>query len=140
MDRTPPQCLPHPAAPSRRSSSRLGVVGACLYIAGFALPLQWDILPLLGLALFSTLAALTHSQARATAWSFLALLVVVFLVETAVSTLLSVDVSRSIRLGMQLLPAALLFFLVAEHFDGPRDICLLYLTFSILGIILACKM
>ena len=38
------------------------------------------------------------------------------------STLLSVDIGRSLRLGMQLLPAVLLFFLVTEHFDGPRDI------------------
>ena len=69
-----------------------------------------------------------------------ALLVVVFLAETAVSTLLSVDIGRSLRLGMQLLPAVLLFFLVTEHFDGPRDIRLLYLTFSMLGIVLASRM
>jgi O-antigen ligase len=118
----------------------LGVVGSCLYIAGFALPLQWDILPLLVLALFSAWAALTLSHAHATAWAVLALLVVVFLAETAVSTLLSVDISRSIRLGMQLLPAALLFFLITEHFDGPRDIRLLYLTLSILGVVLASRM
>src|SRR4029077_13847403 len=69
-----------------------------------------------------------------------ALLVVVFLAETAVSTLLSVDIGRSIRLGMQILPAVLLFFLITEHFDSPRDIRLLYLTFSMLGIVLAFRM
>jgi O-antigen ligase len=116
------------------------VAGTCLYIAGFALPLQWDMLPLFVLALCSALAALTRSQARVTAWSSHALLVVVFLAETVVSTLLSVDIGRSIRLGMHLLPAVLLFFLIAEHFDGLQDIRLLYLTFSLLGIVLASKM
>src|SRR5215470_3312812 len=101
MSSTSSTILPHSSSLSLRWSSNLGMGGACLYIAGFALPLQWDILPLLGLALCSALAALTRSQARATAWSSLALLVVVFLAETAVSTLLSVDVGRSIRLGMQ---------------------------------------
>jgi O-antigen ligase len=41
---------------------------------------------------------------------------------------------------MQIIPAALLFFLVTEHFDGPRDIRLLYVTFSMLGVVLASKM
>jgi O-antigen ligase len=142
MYRAIPQLLSQSCSLSLRWRSKfsVGVVGACLYIAGFALPLQWDLIPLLVLALFSTLAAITHSAARTTAWSFLALMVVVFLAETTVSTLLSVDIGRSIRLGMQILPAALLFFLVAEHFDGSRDIRLLYLTLSMLGIVLASKM
>src|SRR5262249_10061881 len=120
--------------------SNLGVLGVCLYIAGFALPLEWDIIPLFLLGVFSALVTLTRSQARATAWSSLALLVVVFLAETALSTVLSVDIGRSIRLGMQIIPAALLFFLVTEHFDSPRDIRLLYLTFSMLAVVLASKM
>ena len=140
MSRVSPIFLPRSSSLSLRWSSKLGVAGACLYIAGFALPLQWDIFPLLGLALFSALATLTRSQARVPAWSSLALLVVVFLAETVVSTLLSVDIGRSVRLGMQLLPAVLLFFLITEHFEGPRDIRLLYLTFSMLGIVLASRM
>ena|SRR5882724_7117694 len=140
MDCIATQFLPRPSSPSQSWSSKLGLVGACLYIAGFALPLQWDMIPLFVLALFSALAAFTRSQARTTAWSSLALLVVVFLSETAVSTLLSVDIGRSTRLGMQLLPAVLLFFLVTEHFDGPQDIRLLYLTFSMLGVVLASRM
>jgi hypothetical protein len=35
--------------------------------------------------------------------------------------LLSVGIGRSVLLGMQLLPAVLLFFLVAEHFHGPQE-------------------
>ena len=101
---------------------------------------QWDIIPLLGLALFSALATLTRSQGPRDSVVLSGSAGGVFLAETAVSTLLSVDIGRSLRLGMQLLPAVLLFFLVTEHFDGPRDIRLLYLTFSMLGIVLASRM
>jgi O-antigen ligase len=138
MYRTIPQLLPHFSPLSLRWPSKLGVgvVGVCLYIAGFALPLQWDV-SLLGLGLLSAFAVTTRSQASAPAWSSLALLVLAFLAVTALSTLLSIDIVRSVRLSTPLLPAVLLFFLVAEHFDGPRDIRLLYLTFSLVGLGLA---
>jgi O-antigen ligase len=139
MDRITPQFLPRLSSLSLRCSSKFGVEGACLYIAGFALPVQWDV-PLLVLALLGGLAIVTRPQASVTASSSLALLLVAFLAVTAISTLLSVDIGRSIRLSTPFLPAALLFFLLAEHFDGPRDIRLLYLTFSLLGIVLASKM
>jgi hypothetical protein len=61
----------------------------------------------------------------------------VFLAATVLSTLMSVDRDRSVRLGIQILPAVLLYFLVAEHFDGSQDIRLLYLTFSAVGLVLA---
>ena len=136
MSSIPPTILPRPSSLFLCWSSKLGVVGVCLYIAGFALPLKWDIF-LLVLALFSAFIFITRSRTSTTTWSTLALLVVVFLAATVLSTLMSVDRDRSIRLGMQLLPAVLLFFLVAEHFDGSQDIRLLYLTFSVVGLVLA---
>jgi O-antigen ligase len=42
-----------------------------------------------------------------------------------------------VRLSASLLPAVLLFFVVAEHFDGTRDTRRLYLTFSAVGLGLA---
>src|SRR5262249_15808481 len=62
----PVQPCQNSSSPSLHWRSKPGVVGACLYRAGFALPLQWDIRPLLVLALFSALATLTRSSARAT--------------------------------------------------------------------------
>src|SRR5262249_42703886 len=118
---------------------KFGLIGVCLYIIGSALPLDWDIIPLLALALCSV-AALTWSRGRPITWSYLALLVVVFLAATALSTLFSVDIGRSIRLGMHLVPGLLLFFLVTEYLDGPRDIRFVYLAFSALGVVLASRM
>ena len=48
--------------------------------------------------------------------------------------LVSEDIGRSMRLSAPLLPGVLLFFLIAEHFDGLRDMRRLYLTFSIVGL------
>ena len=123
-------------ASSLHWTSQCGVIGACIYLAGFALPLQWD-LPLIGLALFSTLAVVTSSRASAASWSPLALTVVAFLSATALSTLVSEDIGRSVRFGTSFLPAMLLFFVVAEHCAGTRHIRLLYLTLSAVGLGLA---
>jgi hypothetical protein len=51
MSSTSPTFLSRPSSPVLGWSSKFGLVGACLYITGFALPLQWDIIPLLVLAL-----------------------------------------------------------------------------------------
>jgi hypothetical protein len=99
MSSTSPTFLPRPFSPALGWSSKFGLLGVCLYIAGFALPLKWDIF-LLVLALFSAFAFITRSRTSTTTWSALALLVVVFLAATALSTLMSVDRDRSIRLGI----------------------------------------
>lgn len=105
-------------------------------MAGFSLPLPWD-LPLIGLALFGMLAIVASPSASTSGWSPLALAVVAFLAETAVSTILSEDIGRSVRLSTPLIPGVLLFFLVSEHFTSTRDTRLLYITVSIVGLGLA---
>src|SRR5688500_5970713 len=119
MDRATPQLLPRLSSPSLRWPSKLGVVGVCLYIAGFALPLRWD-LPLLVLALMSALAIASGARHGSSPWSLLTISVLVFLASVGVSTLVSEDIGRSVRLSAALLPGTLLFFVVAEHFDGIR--------------------
>ena len=119
-------------ASSLHWTSQCAVLGACIYLAGFVLPLQWD-LPLIGLALFGTLAVVTSSRASAPSWSPLTLAVVAFLSATALSTLVSEDIGRSLRLSAPFLPGVLLFFLVAEHFTSPQDTRLVYITFSLVG-------
>ena len=112
------------------------MIGACVYLAGLALSLPWN-LPLIGLALFGTLAIVTSSRASAPNWSPLALAVVAFLFATALSTLVSEDVGRSLRLSAPFLPGVLLFLIVAEHFTSVRDVRFLYLTLSMVGLGLA---
>jgi O-antigen ligase len=112
------------------------MIGVWIYFAGWALPLQWNI-PLIGLALCSMFAVATSSRAYSSGWFPLTLAVMVFLAATAVSTWGSVDLSRSLRLSTPFLPAGLLFFVAASHWEGMRDIRRLYLVLSAVGLGLA---
>jgi hypothetical protein len=131
MSRTSPTFLSRPSSLSLRWSSKLGVIGACIYLGGFALPLPMDIC-LIVLDIFGATAVVTSSRANAAGWSPLTLAVLAFLAVTAVSTLASEDIGRSVRLSAPLLPGVLLFFLIAEHFTTTRDTRLLYVTLSTL--------
>src|SRR5262245_3187622 len=103
-----------------RYASACGPLGVCLYLAGFGLPLQWNI-PLAGLGLLIALAIVCRGQHSHGSSSRLALGLLGFLLTMAVSTLVSKDIGRSLRLSIPLLPAALLFILIAEHFKSLRD-------------------
>src|SRR5690242_8620083 len=91
--------LPRPPA--------FALLGACIYLVGLALPLPWH-LPLVGLALMSALAVLFGSPQRTTSWSPLTIAVLAFLASVGLSTLVSEDVGRSMRLSAPLLPGLLL--------------------------------
>src|SRR6266851_1427154 len=128
-----------PRRPSVRRfhcASMCGPIGACTYLAGCALPLPWDI-PLVVLALLSVLALVSGFRNSPSSWSPIVLHVLIFFVAMAFSTLVSVDVGRSVWLSAPILPAVLLFFVVAEQFGDIRDTRLLYLTFSAVGLGLA---
>ena len=114
------------------------LIGVCSYIGNFALPLayQWD-LPLIALAVISVLAALFSFPKGSTFSTPLVLPVMLFLIATALSILTSADLGRSLRLSLPLLPAVLLFLLIASYFDGIRDTRLLYFAFSVVGLGLA---
>jgi O-antigen ligase len=112
------------------------VIGAGIYFAGWVLPLPGN-LPLIGFALCSLLAVATSSRACSPGWFPLTLAVVVFLAATAVSTLVSVDFGRSLRLSTPFLPAGLLFFVAASHWEGTQAIRRLYLVLSVVGLGLA---
>jgi O-antigen ligase len=111
----------------RRAAWLWGPIGVGVYLAGFALPLPWD-LPLLLLAVISLPAILTNNRRHASSWPPLSWPVLGFVAATSMATLGSADVSRSIHIGASLLPAILLFFLIADHFPDLRATRLLYLT------------
>ena len=115
------------------------MLGAWIYFAGCALPLSGNF-PLLGFALCSTLAVATGSSRRAFGWRPLTLAVMAFLGATAVSTVGSVDLGRSLSLSTPFLPAMLLFVVVTAYSAGPRDICRLYLALSAVGLGLAAQL
>jgi len=98
-----------------------GMIGVWIYFAGWVLP-QPGNLPLIGLALCSTLAVATGSKSNSLGWTPLTLTVGAFLVATASSTWGSVDLGRSLRLSTPFLPAGLLFLVVASHEVETRDI------------------
>ena len=115
--------------PRLRCLPALGLVGAYVYIGGTALPYGRNI-PLLALTLLAVLAVVRGgTKQRLLAHAPLAVPVWLFLLATGLSTLLSVNVGHSLRFSVALLPAVLLFFLLAGHCDDvrePRRLCLVF--------------
>src|SRR6266852_4757160 len=108
-------------------------LAVCAYIVGLAVPLKWDI-PLLALGIGGVLAVGTRTRTALSARSPLAVPVVVFLAATGLSTLLSADIARSLKLSTPLLPGVLLFFLVAHPLDGTHQVRRLFGAFSVVGL------
>jgi hypothetical protein len=114
-----------------------GPIGAYAYIVGFTLPLQGNI-PLLGLVLMGGCAAVLGARdGLRPSWTSLGVPMLGFLTATGLSILVSEDVGRSMRLSAALLPAALLFLVIADHFQAVRDVRRLYLTFTAVALGLA---
>ena len=103
-------------------------IAVCTYIAGFAIPFPWD-LPLVLLALCSLVAILRRPRPDRLVSVPLVGPVLVFLAITGLSIAGSEDVTRSVRMSTPLLPAVLVFFLIAEHFEGVNQIRWLQNTF-----------
>lgn len=122
----------------RKHASSYAVIGACFYIAVFAIPFKfkWD-LALFSLAAISILTVVSCSRDRSFGNLSQILPVLIFLVVSGLSIFVSEDVGRSARLSISLLPAALLFFLITGYFDDLKYIRILYLTFSIVVLGLA---
>ena len=122
--------------PRFASLSILAPLGVCAYVSGMAVPFKWD-LPLMVLAVTGGLVFLVQRRDGATHAAPLLFPVLVFLIATGVSLLASEDIGRSLRLSTPLLPALLVFFLIADCFQGARHTRVLYLTFSAVGLSLA---
>lgn len=117
----------------RSWTQALAPFGVCAYIAGFALPLPWDV-PLIVLALLGGLALILDYRDLPNPNALLFALVFVFLISRLISTAVSESFSRSVRLGTGLAPGVLLFVLIAGHFRSPAAIRLLYVTFASIGL------
>jgi len=119
-------------------SSFFALSGVCIYIASLAFPFQlrWDI-PLLLLAIISILSIIPHILNKSYISLPFIIPISVFLFVTVLSILASEDVGRSIQMTVPIIPALLLFFLIAGCFKGTRDIRFLYFTFSFVALLLS---
>jgi O-antigen ligase len=135
------------ATPSRAQSQKLdglhlprpsvfALLGVCIYLAGLVLPLP-SYLSLTALAVMSAFAVFFRSSDGARFWSPVTIAVLFFLASAGLSTLVSEDIGRSIRLSAPLLPAILLFMVIRDHLEGPPQIRLLYLTCSVTALVMA---
>lgn len=111
----------------------IGLIGVCAYVGALAVPWRHDV-PLLLLAACGVAATLTHREALPHVRSSVIASVVIFLAATAVSTWLSDNWARSVRLSAPFVPAMLLCALIAGSVRGPRDLRLVYGAFSALAL------
>jgi O-antigen ligase len=121
--------LPHVLAPE--------LVASCIYIAGFSLPLQRNII-LIMLAVLSVLASI-FSFRNQYIRTPLFVPVIVFLAATLFSIVVSADVGRSIRLSAPFLPGILLFLVICQ-FRSIQQTRTLYAVFSIVALGLSCTL
>lgn len=110
----------------------VAAIGTCIYIATFAIPFKFRLdIQLFVLALFAFLTIIWNIRNKTISIFPLSNSVLFFLVITALSVILSKDAGRSMQLSVSLLPAVLIFFLIAGCFHGTKDVRLLYFVFSI---------
>jgi O-antigen ligase len=115
------------------------VIGITLYLVGFAFPWTCDF-PLLVLAICGFLAAVSLVLSGSTIRVPLFGPICLFLLATGLSALSSKDGGRSIRLSAPLVPALLLFLLIATAEGGTRTARWLYTVFSAVALGLASAM
>ena len=129
-----------PAADPRRwDTSILAPIAVCSYVAGFAFPDIW-MFSLLSLGVFGLLAILfSKAHGGSGAWPPLALPWFLLVLTTVLSCFASEDMRKSFILSLPFFPAALVFFLVAQHFTKVKHIRFLYVTFCSVALGLACK-
>jgi O-antigen ligase len=106
----------------------LAAIAATIYVAGLATALEPD-LPTIGLACLAAVVIARRPFPAALAGPS-GMAVLAFVAVMIVSSVLSDDVARSLRLGIPVLPSLLLFVLIAGYFDDDRDLRLLYLAYT----------
>lgn len=99
-------------------------IGTCAYILGFAVPFEWD-LPLIALAVFAILSIVFNPGNTPTSRPALLFPVMFFVVSVGASTFVSINATWSLFLSASLLPAGLIYFLVAGQFYSFRHVRML---------------
>jgi O-antigen ligase len=87
------------------------ILGVCGYLLGFGLPVHANV----PTALLAASSVVGYRRKLPSSPSPLLAAVTLFLVATALSTVFSIDLQRSLTLNAPLVPGALLFLLLARH-------------------------
>ena len=107
-------------------------IRTCAYILGFAAPFEWD-LPLIALAVFAFLSVVFNPGNAPTSRPALLFPVMFFVVSVGASTFVSINATWSLFLSVSLLPAGLIYFLVAGQFYSFRHVRMLFVSFATLS-------
>lgn len=113
-----------------------GPVGCILFLATFGLSTEFDISIIL-LSVFGIFAALNRSLALSDLKSPIFISIIFYVVAQTVSTAFSIDYNLSISFSVSLLPALLLYYLIAFYTHNLRDLRLVYAGFMLSGLIVA---
>lgn len=111
-------------------------IGTCAYILGFAVPFEWD-LPLIALAAFAFLSIVFNPGNTPTSRPALLFPVMFFVVSVGASTFVSINATWSLILSVSLLPAGLIYFLIAGQFYSIRHVRMLFVSFSTISFAIA---
>lgn len=103
--------------------------GAAAFVLGLAVPLAWDapFLALLGCAVLSLMFESRHAPPTRPAGVYWVLL---FALSFAASTAASIDLLTSLKLSAALLPAGLIYFLIAGQFASVNHVRVLFVALS----------
>ncbi len=104
-------------------------IGTCAYILGFAAPFEWD-LPLIALAAFAFLSIAFSPRDTPTSRPALLFPVMFFVVSVGASTFVSIHTTWSLYLSASLLPAGLVYFLIAGQFESFRQLRMVFVSFA----------
>lgn len=111
------------------------VIGVCLYIASIVMQPKFlfDV-PLFLLSLIAVYATVSNLRSRSITSLPLIVPVFVFLVAMVMSILGSDDIVRSTRQSLNLMPAVLLYVLIAGYIHNVRDTRYLYFSFTLVAL------
>ena len=123
--------------PWKRGVPLFAPIAVCTYVAGFAF-LPSAKLALLVLGLLGLLAVLfSEPRKEFGSWPPLIVPLALFVLTTVLSVMESAHVSKSFWLSAPMFPGALLFFLLAQHFESTAQVRALYVTVSAAALVLA---
>ncbi len=114
----------------------LAAIGTCAYILGFAVPFEWD-MPLIALALFAFSSIVFSPRDTLDSKPLLLIPVIFFLTSVGASILLSINIRASVYISASLLPASLIYFLIAGQFDRFRQVRILFASFSAISLVIS---